>query len=269
VPFLTDYDQLDVLPRTVSQSSWLQVLLKWTVDLVAWADGRFPVNAPLLRGPADIAAGVRRADRFVMDFFDHPEEVGELLRLCADARNQVMAAILAVIQPFHGGIAAGGYPSRLWAPGRICLYQQEDAAAVLSPRIFKQVLMPLETFTPRLWPPQVGAGVAALAQVRYIHLHSACTYPVDIRLEDPSCPVLQVNYDRAGAGPRLPQLIPVLKKIAGRKPLILWGEFTPAELEVLVTTLGSRGLSIQPVAATEAEAAALRDVFLKIRGADY
>ncbi len=253
-PFLTDYAQLDALRRPVAESPWFQALLRWTVDLVAWAAGRFPVNAPLLRGPADIAAAVRGADRFVMDFFDHPDEVRELLRLCTGARKEVMAAILAVAQPFHGGYAAGGYPSRLWTPGRTCLYNQEDAAAVLSPRIFRRELMPLE------------ASIAAPAQTPYIHLHSACTYPVDILLEDPSYPVLQINYDHAGAGPRLPELMPVLKKVAGRKPLILWGKFTLTELELLVATLGRRGLSIQPIAATEAEAVALREAFYRMWG---
>jgi len=196
-----------------------------------------------------MAAAVRGTNQFVMDLYDHPDEARQLLDLCTQARNEVMRAILKVIKPFHGGYAVGGYPSKLWTPDHTCIYNQEDAAAVLSPRIFERILMPLE------------ASVAALADVAYIHLHSGCLYPADILLRDPSYAVMQVNYDHAGAGPRLLEILPTLKKIIELRPLIVWGEFTLDEMTQLLTTLGSRGLSFQPVVANEQEALACRDAF--------
>ncbi|CAG0947641.1 hypothetical protein ANRL1_04374 [Anaerolineae bacterium] len=249
-PFLSDYAQLEEL-RPVGESPWFRKLIELTSALVEWADGRFPVNAPLLRGPADIAAAMRGSTQFVMDFYDNPEGVKQLLDLCAQARKQVMQAILDIVKPFHSGLAAGGYPSKLWTPGKTCLYNQEDAAAVLSPRIFERFLLPLED------------SIATQADLAYIHLHSSCLYPVDILLRDSNYSVLQVNYDHDGSGPRLPAILPTLKKILEQRPLILWGEFTLDEMKQLAT-LGSRGLSLQPIVANEQEARACQDAVLRI-----
>lgn len=244
-PFLFDYAQLDDLPPA-SESPWFHKLVELTTGLVEWAAGRFPVNAPLLRGPADIAAALRGSDRFVLDFYDRPAEVARLLERCAQARQAVLQAIGAIVQPFHGGYTAGGYPSKLWTPGKTCLYNQDDAAAILSPRLFEQILLPLEN------------SIARQADIAYIHLHSSCLYPVDSLLRDSNYAVLQVNYDHAGAGPRLPEILPTLQKIIAQRPLIVWGEFTRDEMALIAQTLGSRGLSLQPVVADEQEARAWR-----------
>ncbi len=249
-PFLFDYGQLDDLPP-VRESAWFEKLIEMTRGLVEWAAGRFPVNAPLLRGPADIAAALRGADQFALDFYDHPAEVSRLLELCAHARQEVMRAILEIVEPFYGGYTAGGYPSKLWTPGKTCLYNQEDAAAILSPRLFEKFLLPLEN------------AIAMQADIAYIHLHSACLYPVDILLRAGNYAVLQVNYDHAGTSPRLPDILPTLKRIAEQRPLILWGEFTLDEMTLVARTLGSRGVSFQPVVANEDAAHAYREVFLR------
>lgn len=250
-PFLFDYAQLDDLPP-VRQSAWFNTLIEMTTGLVEWAAERFPVNAPLLRGPADIAAAMRGGDRFALDFYDHPAEVERLLALCAQARQEVLQAIHAIVKPFYGGYTAGGYPSKLWTPGKTCLYNQDDAAAILSPRLFEKFLLPLEN------------SIARQAEVAYLHLHSSCLYPVDILLRDSAYAVLQVNYDHAGAGPRLPDILPTLKKIIAQRPLILWGEFTLDEMALVAQTLGSRGLSFQPVVADAGAARAYREAFLRV-----
>jgi hypothetical protein len=251
MPFLSDYAQLNDLPPA-NESPWFHKLIELTTGLVEWAHGRFPVNAPLLRGPADIAAAMRGSNQFVIDFYDNPEAVKRLLDLCTQARKQVMRAILEISKPFHSGLAVGGYPGKLWTPGKSCLYNQEDAAAVLSPRIFERILLPLED------------SIATQADIAYFHLHSSCLYPVDILLRDPNYAVLQVNYDHAGAGPRLPAILPTLKRIIEHRPLILWGEFTLDEMAQLAETLGSRGLSFQPVVANEQDARSCRDAFLRL-----
>ena len=101
-----------------------------------------------------------------------------------------------------------------------------------------------------------------------MHLHSSCLYPVDLLRRDSDYAVLQVNYDHAGAGPRLPEILPTLQKIIAQRPLILWGEFTLGEMTQLANTLGARGLSFQPIVANEQEALACRETFLRLRFAD-
>lgn len=251
-PILETYAQLDALRTPLDASPWFRQLMAITAALVEWADGRFPVNPPLLRGPADTAAALRGAERFVLDFADQPEQVQQLLALCTERRRQVVAAIRQITQPFHGGWAAGGYPSRLWAPGATVLYNQEDAAAILSPRIFRQVLQPLE------------AAIASDADVAFMHLHSGCLYPARILLDDASYAVIQVNYDHAGTSPRLEAILPVLRDVIARKPLLLWGEFTMDEMGLLLDELGPSGLSLQPVVSTESQAMAFKEEFYSL-----
>ncbi len=254
-PWLEDYGQLAPLDELeFSATPWFRKLVELTAALVTFAGGRFPISPPLMRGPADMLAAMRGANQLVLDFIDQPADVAGALALCARIRMQVMQTLNALIPPFHGGYAVGGYPSRLWTSGKRCLYNQEDAAAVLSPELFRSMLLPLEK------------QIAGQADVVMMHLHSGCIYPVDILLADPSYQVIQINYDHAGTGPRLDALIPTLQKAIAQKPLLVWGEFTSDEIATLIRSLGGRGLSLQPIVPDSEAAGRLRQEIDRLAG---
>ncbi len=233
---------------------WLAALLRFTRELVEFAAGRFPVCPPLLRGPGDAAAAMLGEMRYVTGFFDTPAAMRELLGLCARTRLAVVERLLAAIptwaskgtvpfsssrksgqSPCNGIHVAGGYPSIVFSR-RSVAYHQEDSAAVLNPTIFREFLL-----------PALKVSLAA-AEVNFIHLHSACLYPVDILLEDGSFDVLQINVDHRGTGPPVCELIGTFKKIqAAGRPLLLWGEFSPEEWNLVETELSPVGLSLQPI----------------------
>jgi hypothetical protein len=233
-----------VLPHTecagyvaidLDANPWMNVLLQFTQELVDFSAGRFPVCPPLLRGPGDAAAAMLGQTTYVEGFFDAPATMHELLELCAQTRLAVIERLQAAIPLWRGSHAAGGYPS-IVCSRRSVAYHQEDSAAVLNPSIFCEFLM-----------PALKVGCRA-AEVNFIHLHSACLYPVDILLEDDSFDVLQINVDHRGMGPPVSKLIDTFKKIqsAGR-PLLLWGEFSPEEWELIHGQLSPAGLSLQPI----------------------
>ena len=225
-------------PYTVEgldDNAWLQCLLRFTRDLISLSAGRFPVCAPLLRGPGDAASAMRGPMRFVMEFLDDPTGVRRLLEHCAAVRSEVLRRLHRIIHSWHGTYASGGYPSRVWSKRRIA-YDQEDFLALLNPVLFRDVLLPLHR--DRCLP----------AEVSFIHLHSGCLWPVDILLADGRYDVLEINIDPDGAGPRVRELIPVFQRIqSAGKPLVLWGEILPAELGLLHERLNPAGLSIQPI----------------------
>jgi hypothetical protein len=215
---------------------WLDALVSFTRELVEFAAGRFPVCPPLLRGPGDCASAMLGGMPFVMGFHDEPERSAALLARCARARLAVIRRLHEVIPPWHGTHAAGGYPSKMWCR-RTVAYNQEDCAALLSPDLFRQFLLP------------VHQDQCRAAEVNFVHLHSSCLYPVDILLENRCYDVLEINIDHpGGASPALPELMPTLKKIqAARRPLLLWGELTPDEWSRLRKELSPVGLSLQPI----------------------
>jgi len=61
------------------RDGWLDKLIEFTTGLVALSAGRFPVALSLMRGPADLLAALRGAERSIFDLVDHPDEVQRLL----------------------------------------------------------------------------------------------------------------------------------------------------------------------------------------------
>ena len=234
-PCLTGHDAVKGLAVDLDANPWLNALLRFTQELVAFAAGRFPVCPPLLRGPGDTAAAMLGETMYVTGFFDAPAMIRELLDLCARTRLAVIERLHAAIPAWHGIHAAGGYPSMVWSR-RTVAYHQEDSAAVLNPSIFREFIL-----------PALKIGCRA-AEVNFIHLHSACLYPVDTLLQDNSFDVVQINVDHRGMGPPVSKLIDTFKKIqAAGRPLLLWGEFSPEEWELVQTQLSPIGLSLQPI----------------------
>jgi hypothetical protein len=230
----------------LESSPWYQALLRFTTGLVEFSGGRFPVCPPLLRGPGDCANAMLGSTPFVMGFHDHPARMQALLRHCSQIRLSVIRGLQALISPWQGTHAAGGYPSKIWCR-RTVAYHQEDCAAILNPGLFRRFLLP------------IGLEQGHAAEVNFIHLHSSCLYPVDILLEGRCYDVLEINIDHPGGpSPRLPDLLPILKRIqTARMPLVLWGELRPDEWRFLRRELSPAGLSLQPMARQEEDMSAL------------
>ncbi len=216
-------------------NGWFSALVQFTRELVAFADGRFPVCPPLLRGPGDCLSAMIGGTEFILGFDDNPDMMRNSLNLCVEVRMDVIRRLCSIIPAWHGTHAAGGYPSKVWCH-RTVAYHQEDSAALLSPDIFREFLLPIHK------------KMSTVAEVNFIHLHSACLYPVDILLDKNVYDVLEINIDHAGAGPALKDMMPVLHKIQkARKPLLLWGEFSPEDWKMILHELSPEGLSLQPI----------------------
>jgi hypothetical protein len=214
---------------------WFQCFLRFTQGLLRFADGRFPVCPPLLRGPGDAACALCGPEAVAMALIDGAPWIDTLLAGCAKVRQEILERLHRVIPAWYGTHAAGGYPSKLWT-ARTVAYYQEDSAAVLNPQLFADHLLR----PARLTKP--------LAEVHFIHLHSSCLYMVDALLGDDTFSAIEVNLDHPGSSPPLVQYLPTLRRIqqVGR-PLLLWGEIGPQDWDLLQEELSPAGLSIQPI----------------------
>ncbi len=234
-PWFVGPSDLSRLNSDLQDNAWFPCLVEFTQDLLQFADGRFPVCPPLLRGAGDAAAAMCGLQNLVLALIEHEVWAGELLSHCAKVRLEVLQQLQGLIPAWHGTHAAGGYPSKLWT-SRTVSYYQDDVASLLNPRLFGEFLLPLARDT------------KSVADIHFIHLHSSCLYMLDTLLADDTFSVIEVNLDLAGSGPPLPEYLPVLKRVqqAGR-PLLLWGEIGSQDWERLENDLQPTGLSIQPI----------------------
>ena len=214
---------------------WWQCLQDFTRKLVTFSAGRFPVCPPLLRGPGDALSAMLGPMNYVTAFIDMPEAMRNWLNHISDLRVEIIRRLNTIILSWHGTYVAGGYPSKVWSK-RPVAYNQEDSVALLNPGLFTEFLLPCER------------RQCQAAKVYFIHLHSACLYPVDILLNESCYDVLEINVDHEGVALSLISLLPVLQKIqkAGR-PLLLWGRFSQEDIILFRGGLSPMGLSIQPI----------------------
>ena len=132
----------------------------------------------------------------------------------------------------------------LWAPGPI-IRMQEDASAVYSPRLCRQLLQPVDRMMARRF-----AG-------NFMHLHSTSMFLLDAILEVEEIRCFEINND--AVGPPVAKMVPYFRKVqdAGR-PLLIRGSVTPGELRLLVDSLDPRGLMFNIMVSGREEVEPLR-----------
>lgn len=146
-PFLGSYvDRTEI--RFDANNPWVRKLLEFTTNLVRFANGRFPVSLPIMRGPLDILAAIRTPEWMCLDFVDQPNEVAKILDELTDLWINTAETILAVIPPFHGG-----YSTRLnmWAPGK-AITPQNDVSSLISRAMYERFALPCDRRIIRHFP---------------------------------------------------------------------------------------------------------------------
>ena len=221
---LDDLDRLRVSP----DNPWLAKLVEWAGLLGARAGGRYPIGQPLLRGPIDIAAAVVGDEPLCWLMADEPAQFRRLLDRCTDLFITTATAWLAAVAPFRNGSCQYG----IWAPGAT-VRTQADNAALLSPRLYREFLLPCDR------------RICAAFDYPLIHTHSGVLpIIVDVLLELPALRAIQAGFDYP-AGPSVAELLPHLRKVSGRKPLIITGGVTREELDLMLASLSPQGLCLQ------------------------
>jgi len=226
------------------RNPWLVKLVECAKVLREHAAGRYPISTPILRGVSDMATALLGPQRFVLEFTDHPHELQQLLGRCAEIWQGAGQALAGALGKFHGGQCAGR--RRIWTPGTCMLYQ-DDAATMLSPTLFRELIVPHEHQILK----QYGRTM--------IHTHSGTLrIVIDGLLTLRPLHAIEVQFDPSG--PSLTALLSSFKRIQDHKALLISGEladFTLGGIEMLIRELSPRGLCLLPKVRTEAEADAL------------
>ena len=241
-------------PQPIWESPWARKLLELMRALVEHGRGRYPAAPTLMRGPSDLMAAMGGASQLPLLMIDEPALARRVAELCTEVWIEVGRAQLELIPESAEGYIAGDAALRAWAPEKL-VWLQEDAMALLSPRLYREFILPLDR------------RIAASFPCTAFHLHGSALWAIDELVKEPAIAVLELNLEDATCD--LEATFAGWKKIQAHKPLVIWrmygGDFRDW-LRRVVAELPPRGLSIQVSTHDEEEAYKAMDAFSEIVG---
>ena len=229
----------DGLPGFSPDNPWSRLMDRMLRALAAASGGRFPLATTRMRGVADLLSALYGGDAFVLALFDRPQEVAHIAEQATDLFIDCARFQLERIPLFHGGM--GSFYYHAWMPAGT-VWHQEDAAALLSPDLYAQAIEPCDRRIVRAFPHVV------------MHQHSTGFVPTGKYL-DMGMRALELHID--SGGPSAQGLYDRHLAILRERPLIIWGDIPPADLDWLFSKLPTQGLAIITVVDAPAQASAL------------
>jgi hypothetical protein len=231
-PFAGDLKDLTTI-ALAPENPWLRVYLGFLDDLAQRFPGH-PVGQSVLRGPTDLLSAALGDEQAITALVDDPA-----------AGEQALAALTAVFSAwvraawqhtprFQGGHVVGQY--ELWAPEPV-VRLQEDAIALYSPRIYRQLVLPQDR------------ALCQLSPYNLMHLHATCVHLMDLILSNEHLTAVQLSKDEGST--TLDDLLPTLRRVqAAGKCLVVKGRFTPEDVAQMQAELSPLGLCVEPVVDT-------------------
>ena len=241
-------------PANCLENPWARRLLELMEALTAHAAGRYRVAPTLMRGPADILAAMRGGAQFVMDLVDEPEFMQAAIAQVSALWQDLASAQLARVPSSADGYVGGAAALRVWAPDKV-LWLQEDALALLSPRLYHEHFLPQDQRLSESFPCTA------------FHLHGSALWAIDSLVLLPGLKVIELNLEDANCD--LEGTLAGWRKIQRHKPLVIWrmyaADFEPWLLRVL-REFTAGGLSIQVSTRNLAEAQTVQRIFARASG---
>jgi hypothetical protein len=206
---------------------WLAKLLDFVSFIVDryYPDRCIPTLDMISRGPGDLLIAALGVERCYMAFYDHPREIKSLLGRITELYIHWARAQLEVVPQLKGGYCN---QYGIWSPGTT-IRMQEDYAVNLSYAQYREFLL-----------PSVTAVVDAF-DFHVLHTHSVGSL-AEWALELPRLGAIEVTLDPTG--PPLEAVIPKLRTIAAKKPLIVLGVLTERQVSLLTSSLPPGGLML-------------------------
>jgi hypothetical protein len=217
------------IPAFDPDDPWVMKAAEFLKRLSTMSRGRFPLATTLMRGISDLLAALYGNPEFLFSLMDQTGELKRVVEKLTDLWIGFAGSQLDIIPSFHGG--TGSFYYEVWLPGR-GVWLQEDASALLSPELFGQFIAP------------AIHKIAGSFDTSVIHLHPSTYIPVEYLVETP-LDAIELHIDFGG--PRAEELLPYYRKILAHKPLIVWGDLTPEDLDFIDRKLDRQSLALLPV----------------------
>jgi hypothetical protein len=233
------------IPDFDPEDPWIRKLDEFYEKLNRHSKGRYPVGPTLMRGISDLLSALYGNERFIYRVMDEPDEVRETAAKLASYWIAFAKHISEKIELFHGGTGAFFYS--VWSPGKT-VWMQEDAAALLSPDVYDELIYPSDMEIIRNFENTI------------IHFHPSRFSPVD-RFINSGIGAIEIHIDKGG--PKAQDLYTQYMRVLEKKPLIIWGDMSGDELDFIMEKLPSRGLLVNMVVSSQEEAERLWDKYRK------
>lgn len=238
---------------SILHNEWAQKLFEILKRLVDHSAGRFPVSATLMRGPSDILAAMKGAGELPLDIMDYPDLMQFAVKKCADAFIEIGKEQHRLIPICNEGYMDGDRGFRVWAPEKV-IWLQEDAMALLSPRIYRDFFLNEDR--------RICNNFPATA----FHLHGSALWAIEDLIQSPDIDVVELNLESAHCD--MEGTLAGWKKInSAKKALIIWMQYREDLkywLERIIKEIPAAGLSIQVTAKDLDEAKRAKDIFFNI-----
>ncbi|MBM3187188.1 MAG: hypothetical protein FJZ90_00510 [Chloroflexi bacterium] len=216
---------------------WVRRYLE-CLDYYAQRFPAHPTGQAILRGPTDLLAAALGDEAAVLSLVERSEEARRALQAFSNVIAGLIKHQWAHTPPFAGGYVIGQY--ELWAPGPVARLQ-EDAISLYSPRLYRDLVLPLDE------------ELCGLTPYNLMHLHASCRHLLPLILGNEKLGAVQISKDEGNL--TLEDILPALEAIqAAGKPLVVKGRFTEDEVGLMKRHLRCAGLSVQPVVDELAEA---------------
>jgi hypothetical protein len=218
-----------VVPEFSASIPWVEKMLEFVPALTQQSRGRYPVGNTLMRGITDLLSALYGGENFIYRMIDEPDEVKRVIAGLTEFWIAFGRCLLDALPLFHGG--TGSFFYGLWCPGKF-VWLQEDAAALLSPAMYEEFILPADR------------QIADAFDHTVIHLHPTRFLPTNY-LVDTNLSAIEIHIDHDG--PRAAELHEHYQRVLARKPLYVWGDVREEDIEYLFTNLPHRGLAVNAI----------------------
>ena len=244
----TEFARNPKVPSFSAENPWVAKMLEFVPALEARSVGRYPVGVTLMRGIADLLSALYGSENFVLRMYDDPQEVHAVVAQLTEYWIAFGRCLLDHLPSFHGG--TGSFSYGLWCPGQM-IWLQEDASALLSPALYEEFIYPAD------------CRIAAAFDHVVMHLHPTRLIP-SRQLVETKLAAIELHIDNHG--PSAAALEAHYRTVLERKPLIVWGDLTWADVEFVFTRLPREGLAVNVVVGSAAEARELWERVARLGG---
>jgi hypothetical protein len=216
---------------------WVKLMKEFFVQLSAHSSGRYPLGTSRIRGLADILAVLYGSEGFVFKILDDSDDVNRALSHASSAYTKLMDFQVEHIPDFFGG--AGSFYYYNWVP-KGTVWHQEDSVMLLSPDLYQSVLLPFDRI---LYQNQ---------KHNICHFHSTGGYIPYKEILTLNPLAVEMHLDTGG--PSAQELCQSHLHIIEKTPLLIWGVFTEADMDWILSKLPSEGLALNIVVQSAEEA---------------